>query len=63
MPTATITSTPWNQYCQAWESWRNVVTLSSCSTSTAPNSAPMKDPRPPKMLVPPSTTAVTEASV
>ena len=58
-----MTSTPSNQYCQAWDSCRNVVTFSSCSTSTAPNSAPMNEPRPPEMLVPPSTTAVTEASV
>src|ERR1700758_4228061 len=48
---------PGSQYCQAVPRPKKpVVAVISC-TSTTPASAPRKEPRPPKMLAPPRTTA------
>ena len=50
-------------YCHFWSRLRNVVAFSTWTLRPAPMSVPMKVPRPPRRLVPPSTTAVIDVSV
>ena len=54
---------PGRKYCHAIPICRNVVDVMISWIRTAPSSAPMNEPRPPKMLAPPRTTAVMLVSV
>ena len=56
-------SRPGSQYCQAVPRPRKPVVVVISWMSTTPASAPMNDPRPPKMLAPPRTTAEMLCSV
>src|SRR5260370_19869215 len=57
MPAAIRISSPGSQYCHAVPRPRNPVAAVISWIKTAPASAPKNEPRPPKMLAPPSTTA------